>query len=111
MYTLLLAAAGYMGVNVAVELPADRAIKEIRIEMAQNYENREQQYQQQQAYHLNDEKDKIRYRLKTLTAEINRLNKIPTYLNRPLTPEEAWEIEQAKGQWNILQERLDEISH
>jgi len=110
MYITAAAIITLLGGSVIVELPADKAIKEVRIEMAQNYENREQQYQQQQRYHRKNEIEDIDFRMEWTSNEINRLNQIPVYLNRALTAEEKWTIEQRKQEWSTLQGRREELS-
>lgn len=107
MYGTIAAMIAILGGSVAVELPADRALKAVRLEMAQNYDMREKQYEQQQAYHKEQEKRDIRFRMKYLSNEINRMNELPQYLNRPLNAQEAWTIQQYKKEWNTLQEALE----
>ena len=60
-------------------------------------------------YHKQKELENIDWRLRSISAEINRINQIPKYLNRNLSAEEHWQIEQLKIQWNLLQQRRSEI--
>ena len=98
-----------LGGTVAVELPADRKIAEIESQIAQTWQQREMWQQQQQAYHKAQEIERIDWRLKYLSSEINRINQIPSYLNRDLTPEEKWQIEQLREEWRLLKERRQKI--
>ena len=55
---------------------------------------------------LQQEMQAIMWRMQYLSNEINRLNMLPQYLQRPLTPEELWAVDQAKEEWRLLQQRL-----
>ena len=109
VYTLLATLAGILGVGVSVELPADRAVAEVRLEVAQISQNTMEYRQQQSQYHKDLEVQRITDRMEDISREINRINQIPKYLKRFATDEEIWQIEQYKSEWKILQSRLLEL--
>lgn len=99
-----------LGGTAVVELPADRKVKALEVQVAQTWQQREAWQQQQQVYHNQRELDEIDWRLRYISNEINRINQIPGYLERSLTPEEQWQIEQLKQEWQLLQERRQRLS-
>lgn len=109
MTATVTALVAILGGTVAVELPADRKIAELESQMAQTWQQRENWQQQQQIYHRAQEIERIDWRLKYLSSEINRINQIPGYLKRDLTPEEQWQIEQLREEWRLLTERRQRI--
>jgi len=110
MYGTAIALATLLGGSFVIEMPADRKVRELRSEIAQNWQQRQIWEQQQQLYHRNKELEQIRWRMDYITKEINRINAIPAYLNRPLTPQEAWQIEQLKQEWNLLRQREQQLT-
>jgi len=105
------------GSGIAIDFPESNSEKfetglnELRLEVAQNYNQREQQYQQQQNYHRRKELQDVDFELRWITAEINRLNEVPNYFNRGFTSQEIWQMEQLKIQWNLLQERRLQLTN
>jgi len=89
----------------------EKDIQEIRLEISQNYNQREQQWQQQNNYHRQQEIQYIDSELRRISVEINRMNQLPQYLKRPLNSEESWQVEQLKIDWNLLKQRRNEISN
>ena len=87
-----------LGGTAVIELPADKEIRAVKTEQAQRWE-------QQYRYDHNAELERIRWRMSDIAREINRINMIPQYLGRPLTAEEAWQIEQLKMEFELLKER------
>lgn len=109
MTATALALVAILGGTVAIELPADKKIADLESQIAQTWQQREAWQQQQQIYHKEQELERIDWRLKYLSAEINRINQIPEYLNRELSPEEQWQIDQLREEWRLLQERRQKI--
>ena len=89
----------------------EKEIKEIRLEISQNYNQREQQWQQQQNYHRQKELQYIDAELRRISVEMNRMNQLPQYLKRGLNSQELWRVEQLKIDWNLLKQRRNEISN
>ena len=110
MIAAAVAVVTVLGGSMVVELPADKKVKALEVQLAQTWQQREQWQEQQQRYHSNREVEELQFRLRYISNEINRINQIPQYLNRPVTEEEAWQIEQLKQEWALLQERLQELS-
>ena len=99
-----------LGGSMAIELPADKKVKALEVKIAQTWQQREKWQEQQQRYHTNREVEELQFRLRYISNEINRINQIPQYLNRPMTQEESWTVEQLKEEWVLLQERLQQVS-
>lgn len=110
VYTVAAAALALVGGTIAVELPADRKVAQLEAEFAQNWQQRQTWEQQQQQYHNRREIDDIQWRMRWISNEINRINQIPQYLGRPLTPQEQWQIDQLRQEWELLQERLFQLT-
>lgn len=110
MITTALAVVGLLGGSMVIELPADKKIKAMEIQLAQTWQQRELWQQQQQVYHKQREIEEIQFRLRYISNEINRINQIPQYLGRAPTSEEQWQVEQYKEEWQLLTERLHSIS-
>lgn len=104
------AVIGLLGGSMVVELPADKKVKAMEIQFAQTWQQREAWQQQQQVYHKQREVEEIQFRLRYISNEINRINQIPQYLNRSPTPEEEWQIQQYKKEWQLLTERLHNLT-
>ena len=102
MYAAGALALTLLGGSVIIELPADKKIAALEDQFTQTW-------QQQQTYHSQRELDDLQWRLRYISNEINRINAIPQYLKRGLTPEETWQIQQYKEEWQLLQERLHRI--
>ena len=100
-----------LGGTAVIELPADRKVKALEVQVAQTWQQREAWQQQQQIYHRDREIEEIDWRLRYISAEINRISQIPRYLNRNLSPEEGWQIEQLKQEYSLLQERRERLSN
>ena len=111
----VLYAAGAMaltlvGGSVVVELPADKKVAELEVQFAQTWQQQQTWQQAQQQYHRQREVEDIQFRMRYLANEINRLNQLPSYLNRPLSPQESWQIEQYKTEFSLLQQRIEQIN-
>lgn len=100
---------GALGASMNVTLPADEKIAELEMQVAQQWERRKEWEQKQDRYHRSQELQDIEYRMKYLEGEINRINQIPTYLDRDLTEQEVWSMEQRKQEWSLLKERHQQL--
>ena len=98
-----------LGGSMVIEFPADKKIKQIEIQIAQTWQQRQSWEQQQQIYHRQKEIEAIEWRMRWIDNEINRIQMIPKYLDRGATPEELWQIEQFRQEWSILQDRLYQL--
>ena len=111
---MIYAAAGVvvalLGGSIGVTLPVDERVDVIEQRLAQNWQDRETWQQQQAITHNRNEVRDIEWRMNYISDEINRLNMLPQYLNRGLSSQELWQLERLKAEWEILQERLHEIS-
>ena len=110
MTATVVAVVAVLGGTFAVELPADRKVAELESQIAQTWQQREAWQQGQQQYHKRRELDDVDWRLRYLSNEINRIQKIPDYLGRSLTPEESWQIQQLREEWRLLKERRQRLS-
>jgi len=100
-----------LGGTAVVELPADRKVAQLEQQVAQTWQQREAWQQQQQIYHKQKEIDEIDWRLRFISDQINRINQIPDYFNRDLTPQEQWQIKQLKDEWALLKEKRARLSN
>ena len=91
-----------LGGSFAIELPADRKVAALEIQVAQRWEA-------QKRYDRGQELQAIRWRMQYIANEINRIMAIPQYLNRPISPEEQWQVEQLKQEWEYLRQREQEL--
>jgi len=98
-----------LGGSMTVTLPADKKVAALETKVAQTWQEREQWQQQQQEYHTDRMVDDIDWRMRYISNEINRINMIPQYLNRALTQEEDWQLEQLKIEWQLLQEKRQQL--
>ena len=98
-----------LGGSMTVTLPADRKIAALETAVAQTWQEREAWQQTQQEYHTDRRIEDIDFRMRYISNEINRLNMIPQYLDRALTAEESWQIEQLKNEWGLLQNRRQQL--
>ena len=121
IYGAAIAAIGLLGGSFNITLPADEKVAELEMQstaqfeemeksISQNWQQREVWQQQQQQYHRQKEIEAIQWRLRWITNEINRINQIPQYLNRPINPQEQWQVEQLQQEWAILQDRLHQLT-
>ncbi len=115
MYSIAIAVVAMLGGSIIIELPADKKIAEFKVKVAEQfaevdllasseYDRRENQYNQQQVYHAKKEIEDIDRDMRSASEEINRLNRLPDYLNRALNTEEQWLLETEKTKWNALQQ-------
>lgn len=98
MYATVAAVVAVLGGTMSVTLPADRKVADLEQRVAQTW-------QQQQQYHERRELEDVRWQMQYISNEINRLNQIPKYLNRSLTDEERWQIDQLKQDFQLLKQR------
>lgn len=102
VYGTVAAVVAVLGGTMSITLPADVKVAQLEQRFAQTW-------QQQQQYHEEREVEAIDWRMRWVSQEINRINMIPQYLDRALTPEESWQIEQLKNEWALLQERRHQL--
>lgn len=98
MYATAAAVVAILGGTMKITLPADEKIAVLEQRMAQTW-------QQQQQYHERRELEDLRWQMQYISNEINRINQIPKYLNRGLTEEEKWQVEQLKKDFDLLKQR------
>lgn len=105
-----LSVVALLGGTVAIKLPADEAVEALEVQFAQTWQQRQMWEQQQHIYHKQQEVEDLQFRMRYLSNEINRINSIPQYLSRGVTPEEEWQVQQYKEEWSILQKRLQRMA-
>ena len=110
MYLTTIAVVAVLGGTASIELPADKKVAELEIQVAQTFQQQQQWQTQQQQYHVGRELDDIRWRMRSITQEINRLNMLPEYLGRPLNEQELWQLETLKDDWSMLRDREMDLS-
>jgi len=91
-----------LGGTLKVALPVDDRVAVLEDQLAANWV-------EQRDYHKRRELDEIRWRMRWVTQEINRINMIPKYMNRRLSDEERWQIQQLQKEWQLLKEREMEL--
>ena len=87
-----------LGGTAIVELPADRKVEALEDQVAANW-------QEQTQYHEEQELEAVRWRMRYVSEQINRLNALPQYTDRALTEQELWQLKQLQQEWELLKER------
>lgn len=109
VYGTALAVVAMLGGAVTVTLPADEAIAEVRIEMAQGWQQQSDRWDREDDRNLQQDIDEAKWRMNAISNEINRLNSLPEYLGRELNAQELWQLDQLKIQWSTLQNRVTDL--
>lgn len=110
VYLTTVAVVAVLGGTMSVELPADKKVAELKVQLAQTFQQQQQWQTQQQQYHNTRELDDIRWRMRSITQEINRLNMLPEYLGRNLNEQELWQLETLKQEWSLLRDREQDLA-
>ena len=105
----VVAVVAALGGSFAVTLPADEKVAELKAEFTQFTQYSQEYHNEWEQKRRMDELDEIDWRMSELLREIERLDTLPLYLDRPLNAQEQWKQQQAIEDWNALKHRRNSI--
>jgi hypothetical protein len=112
-YTGAAAIVAMLGGTMSVTLPADKSVAELTVQSTARFEKIELQLSQtwednrtyqttQQQYHDRTELRAVDYELRTIAAEIKRLNDLTQYYDIELNAQQRWTLDTLKEDWSRL---------
>jgi hypothetical protein len=109
MSATVLAVVAMLGGGVAITLPADEKIAELKTEFVQFTQYSQEYHRDWEQKRQMEQLDEIDWRMTELMREVERLETLPQYLDRPLNSQEKWKMQQAIEDWNALKQRRNNI--
>lgn len=114
MYLLGVAVLASLGIGFNIELPADAEqntkIEEVRTDVAQLYGQYESEWKTRSIRDKQETVESIDHKMRFIEYQISEINAITERWNQELTPEEEWQLERLKGEWELLRERRNELT-